>query len=431
MAKKQCVADIPHMVEQWDFEKNTRDINQVSVWDRNKAHWKCKKCTCEWEASPQTRFRSTGKCPCCEMNRVIMIGVNDLFTVHQEACDTYDFEKNEAEGIDVYKLAPESNTSVHWKCDKCGHPWKASLKSRVKSKFRCPCCESGKAIEPNVNDILTLIPGLKDEYDYEKNKDIDIEHQGVNSLTVVWWRCKICGREWPTKLIARVIKDGENYTYYPCPHYNTTQRTLEEVPMVAEVPWLIEFWDFEKNTMDPEETKSNLEESAHWVCRECGHHWEAEILTRYRSLGLCPKCMKTTSQSERAAHTKNLYKDVTQCLGEKGMKAARFTSPYSHSSRGRVYRRPLCKETSPNSKDNILSIQYPELLEEWDYVNNYIIATPDNITDNSDTEVWWICSKNPNHSYTMSPKNRVMYHNRQKEACTYCKGLRRKKRHFI
>ena len=74
--------------------------------------------------------------------------------------------------------------------------------------------------------------------------------------------------------------------------------------------------------------------------------------------------------------------------------------------------------------------KHPELMKEWDWVNNYCIADPDNILDNNITAVWWTCSNNKNHRYPMSVKRRLEYAKRNKEPCPYCKGYRRKKRSF-
>ena len=35
------------------------------------------------------------------------------------------------------------------------------------------------------------------------------------------------------------------------------------------------------------------------------------------------------------------------------------------------------------------------------------------------------------HDYKCSPKQRILYQKRNMDACTFCKGLRRKERHYI
>ena len=44
---------------------------------------------------------------------------------------------------------------------------------------------------------------------------------------------------------------------------------------------------------------------------------------------------------------------------------------------------------------------------------------------------WWICSKNSTHKYPMSPRTMLMFKNREREPCLFCRGQRRKLSHFV
>ncbi|HEL1611596.1 zinc-ribbon domain-containing protein [Streptococcus suis] len=77
------------------------------------------------------------------------------------------------------------------------------------------------------------------------------------------------------------------------------------------------------------------------------------------------------------------------------------------------------------------SLGYPELLKEWDYLNNMLIVDPNILKVSSGKKVWWICQKNKEHRYNMKVSTRVQFHIRAKEPCIICKGLRRKREHFI
>jgi hypothetical protein len=65
---------------------------------------------------------------------------------------------------------------------------------------------------------------------------------------------------------------------------------------------------------------------------------------------------------------------------------------------------------------NILSIHYPELLLEWNYIRNQGLS-PDDITYRSKKKVWWICSKT--HSWIVSVAARSLG-----SKCPYCSGRR-------
>ena len=38
-------------------------------------------------------------------------------------------------------------------------------------------------------------------------------------------------------------------------------------------------------------------------------------------------------------------------------------------------------------------VKHPEEMAEWDDLNNYLLADPDNISERHPQKVWWICSK--------------------------------------
>ena len=60
-----------------------------------------------------------------------------------------------------------------------------------------------------------------------------------------------------------------------------------------------------------------------------------------------------------------------------------------------------------------------------------LIADADHIKERSNLKVWWKCPKNKNHRYKMSPSTKLLFQKRHKESCPYCKGRRRKLRHFV
>jgi len=90
---------------------------------------------------------------------------------------------------------------------------------------------------------------------------------------------------------------------------------------------------------------------------------------------------------------------------------------------------PYCKNKKPLAGFNTLKVKCEDLMSEWNYKSNYLIANPDSILPTSLEEVWWTCECGKN--YKMSPKKRLYYQKRHMKACPYCKGRRRKKyRHF-
>ena len=91
---------------------------------------------------------------------------------------------------------------------------------------------------------------------------------------------------------------------------------------------------------------------------------------------------------------------------------------------------PYCKGTRVLPGYNSFEHKHPDLMEEWDHIDNYILCDADTILDNYSDNVWWIC-KVCFKKYFMSPKRKLYFQKRHMVSCLHCKGLRQKKRHFL
>ncbi|MCR5746110.1 MAG: zinc-ribbon domain-containing protein, partial [Lachnospiraceae bacterium] len=185
----------------------------------------------------------------------------------------WDKEKNTENPEDVSARCEDKK---FWICPVCQYEWSAMPISRYQSSGKCPCHESNKAIKKGVNDILTKVSGLKDLLDDDNDFD-RIYTEGVNSSFMVNYKCKECGRTWSATLLSQVVKDGNTYKAKGCPHYNTVKRKPEDIPFCSEVEKISKFWDFEKNSLDINKTKSNDPSTAYFKCKNCGQAWEKSI----------------------------------------------------------------------------------------------------------------------------------------------------------
>ena len=70
---------------------------------------------------------------------------------------------------------------------------------------------------------------------------------------------------------------------------------------------------------------------------------------------------------------------------------------------------------------NDLATTQQSLMNEWDYLNNFLIASPTEITELSNMSVWWICQKNLNHRYKIQVKERMAYRKRNKKGGRFAK----------
>ena len=198
----------------------------------------------------------------------------------------WDFELNtdEPDKVSVHLEDPR-----HWKCPDCGYTWTSSVKARCRSSGKCPCHESNKVIMKGVNDVLTIVKGLSDLLD--EDNDFELIHtQGIDSSIPVNLYCKECGRKWSVMLKSQIKKDGnDGYIVSGCPHYNTVKRKKNEVPFCNEVESIYRFWD-DNNPLNPYRVKSNSNQKAHFICRNCGYDWATTILAQAQGTGKCKCC---------------------------------------------------------------------------------------------------------------------------------------------
>lgn len=365
MNKKLTVSDVSFLLSQWDYEKNVDlVINKLSASSHKPANWHCKKCGYEWECSIKSRYEAKGKCPVCDSGKVILPGINDVFTRIPELKETYDFEKNKGfdiehqgvnseevvwwkcdecarewkssilgrrakcedgsfrankclhltcttrkknrpiaeaselmrfwdtdknKDIDIYVLSANSKKVASWKCDNCGYEWISSIKDRYDSPGLCPACEQHSVVIEGISDIFTLVEGLKNYYDFEKNSNIDITTLTVSTKRPLFWKCPECGHEWESTIPSRINRIDGKYVSRGC--HQCYLHDKNRITSVATIHSLVKFWDFEKNTdKDINLTSAHSNETAHWKCQKCGYEWEASIKGRTGGIGKCPYC---------------------------------------------------------------------------------------------------------------------------------------------
>jgi len=307
--------------------------------------------------------------------------------------EQWDFSKN---SDDISEISAKSDKSKYWKCKKCGYSWESSPKARIRALGKCPCCDSGKAIQRGYNDVFTVVPELKESYDFIKNEGFDIYNEGINSLKKVFWKCDTCGRSWNTSIVSRIKKDNGQYEARKCPHYNTEKRKAENVPLVIDSPELMKFWNRDKNHLDPNLVRSNSTERAFWYCANCGYEWETTIIAQGQGTGKCACCelfkvpragisdaftlvpdLKKSYDSEknRGVDISNLgVRDTSTPLWWKCQTCGfEWESTLASRVRGKRgnYSITGCRQCYYQDKNRITPVSsFPKLLKFWDFDKN-------------------------------------------------------------
>lgn len=196
-------------------------------------------------------------------------------------------------------------------------------------------------------------PTLMAEWDWKKNDELKLNPSSltIGSSKRAWWKCKICGHEWITRINHRTAGSGCSQ----CARLKLS--TAKKENLLEKFPKLCEEWNYSKNKRKPETYYSQSNLMVWWKCKACGHEWMETISHRTTRNNNCPYCT-------------NHRVDI-------GFNDLFSTHPY--------------------------------LKEEWDWEkNNALRISPYECTAGSKKEVWWRCKKG--HSwktkiYTRTKKN--------------------------
>ena len=143
---------------------------------------------------------------------------------------------------------------------------------------------SGYLSTVKTNSIEALAPKLLEEWDYQKNGDLNPAYLSANSNKKVWWKCTL-GHEWQAIVYTR-IKGSR------CP-YCTNKKAWPGFNDLNTVnPTLSKEWNYNKNgeLLPSMVTKSSMKK-VWWKCPLCDFEWQATINNRDKGSG-CPSCYR-------------------------------------------------------------------------------------------------------------------------------------------
>ena len=229
-----------------------------------------------------------------------------------------------------------------WWQCKKGHEWQATIDRRSQGKG-CPYCSGRNAIKGE-NDLQTINPTLAKEWNYEKNSGLTPTDVLPHSNKIVWWICSK-GHEWQATIGSR--NDGRGC---PCCSGRSVVKGVNDLETIN--PTLAKEWNYEKNNgLTPMDVMPYSNKRVWWMCNK-GHEWQSTIANRNNGNG-CP-----------------------YCLGR-------------YAAKG----------------ENDLQTVNPTLAEEWNYEKNGDLKLEE-ITANSNKDVWWKCTKGHEWHATIANRNK-------------------------
>lgn len=115
----------------------------------------------------------------------LMMGVNDLETLHPDIAAQWDQDRNTR--LTPATVLATARAHVWWVCP-YGHSWKAAVCTRTVRRKGCPTCESPTCIS-GVNDLETLHPDIARMYATDMNAMPPSKVASASHHTY-WFRCK-------------------------------------------------------------------------------------------------------------------------------------------------------------------------------------------------------------------------------------------------
>ena len=278
-------------------------------------------------------------------------------------------------------------------------------------------------------------PELLDEWDYDKNQEVDPSKISPTSQKKAHWKCSH-GHEWVCSIAARAKSSNSQ-----CPHCSHRVATPGEYSLEAEYPEMALEWDYDKNPPDvtPDTILPGTKQQFWWKCKK-GHSFQRSpyLRTRRRSAPsfiLCPHCshaVATPGEYSLATEHPDLMKEwdwkknaeldlhPDHLLPESNKKAHWICHKGHHweavvSSRTRGNGCPYCSGKFTIPGENSLAALFPEIASEWDWEENAQLGLePDKVAPYSSKKVHWKCRSG--HKWVTSIDKRTM----RSQGCPHC-----------
>lgn len=340
-----------------------------------------------------------------------------LETLFPQIAAEWDFEKNAPLNPDFVKA--KSKRRYWWVCSS-NHHYIMAVCSRTCAGQSCPYC-SGRKVLTGFNDLAFKNPELASEWDSEKNGTLTPSDVTWCSGKRVWWRCKVCGRQWVSSVNNRAYGNG----CPDCAKIIMSQKVGgSRNPMFGctgkDNPHSIPICSYTQDGMLVGEYSSAAEAS-----RKEGYHYSS-ISSCIRGINktagglLWRKREDVLDESSRVKQSIDVErKDLEYVLPEiigywdwnkngdlAPNKLAKSSSKMiwlrcdkGHEWKDKVslltqagrIKCPECKKAMPNIGIDDFATLFPELLEEWDYDLN--TCPPHELFPNSKQKVAWRCTK--------------------------------------
>ena len=369
------ISDIhPELTSYWS-SKNTQKIDEITLSEsKNKKYiWLCDCCNLEFNEKLSIVLDNFSNINNRELKKICPYCNKKIPKPEESLGYKKPFLKSEwLENIngDIYNVFSNSNDIIEWICRKCHRNYKAKISNRAEDDKCCPYCSNRKLIK-GINDLATTHPHLIKEW--SSLNDRQLSYLTNKSSYKAWWNCSVCSNTYQQVVSQKFTSK------ISCPYCRKAKilKGFNDLPTTH--PWLLKEWST-SNDRDFSSLMCNSNYRAWWKCSECSREYRQTV-------------------------KKKILMNISCCL--------------------------YCQKNKVLKGFNDLATTHEYLLNEWDYLNNILLAKPTEIDEKSNKIVWWICKDNPNHRYKFKINKKIKYEKRNLITCKICKGLRRKQEHFV
>ena len=146
----------------------------------------------------------------------------------------------------------------------------------------------------DIDDSLEeLRPDLIEEWDWKKNGHLTPSMFSLHSNDIVWWKCKQCGHSWRSMINTRTRPNGSGCAI--CGNIKKGKSFHKKYisangSLLQNNTALTEDWHPTRNgNLSPNDITAASPIKVWWLCRNCGHEWQASLNNRSKGVG-CPCC---------------------------------------------------------------------------------------------------------------------------------------------
>ncbi len=137
----------PELIEEWDYEKNSKIPEETMGASHEKVWWVCSTCGYKWKTEVRERCLYHKGCSVCSGS--IVSDKNRLSILFPKLSK----ELHSDNIFSAYDVSYGSSKSAIWKCSKCDFVWSATISDRTSGGNGCPNCRKSRG-EDRVQDFL-------------------------------------------------------------------------------------------------------------------------------------------------------------------------------------------------------------------------------------------------------------------------------------